>query len=58
MHSTTIDAAKIAKKAKVQQLLIGHFSARYKDVDNLLQECKEVFENSILLEEGDKIKLR
>jgi ribonuclease Z len=58
MHSTTVDAARIAKKAKVQQLLIGHFSARYKDVDSLLQECKEVFENSILLEEGEKLKLR
>ena len=30
-HSTTIDAAKIAKKANVKKLLIGHYSKRYKD---------------------------
>jgi len=58
MHSTTVDAARIAKKAKVEQLLIGHFSARYKELDSLLQECKEVFPNTILLEEGEKLKRR
>lgn len=58
MHSTTVDAAKIAAKAKVGQLLIGHFSARYKEVNTLLQECKEIFPNTILLEEGDKLKRR
>ena len=56
-HSTTIDAATIAKKAKVEKLIIGHFSARYKDLEPLLEESKEVFENTVLAEEGIKYEV-
>jgi len=51
-HCTTIDAATIAKKANVKQLMIGHYSARYDDLQPLLDEAKTVFENTILAEEG------
>jgi len=51
-HSTTIQAASIAKKAQVNKLLIGHFSARYKDLNPLLEESKSVFEETELAEEG------
>jgi len=51
-HSTTIQAATIAKKAKVKQLIIGHFSARYKDLEPLLLEAKSVFKDTVLAEEG------
>lgn len=45
-HSTTVEAADIAKKAGVGKLLIGHFSSRYKNVDILEQEAREVFPNT------------
>lgn len=48
LHSTTVDAATIAKKSEVKQLLIGHFSSRYKDLEPLLAEAKSVFPNTRL----------
>lgn len=53
-HSTALQAATIAKKANVKQLIIGHFSARYKNPDLLLKEAKSVFENTLPAEEGKK----
>lgn len=51
-HSTALDAATIAEKAKVKRLAIGHFSSRYKDLSVLLAEAKAKFENVLLAEEG------
>ena len=51
-HSTTVDAANIAKKANVKKLIVGHYSARYKNLNPLLDEVKEIFENSFLAEDG------
>jgi glutamyl/glutaminyl-tRNA synthetase len=45
-HSTAEQAATIAKKANAGKLLIGHFSARYKDLTSLIAEAKLVFENT------------
>jgi len=56
-HSTTIQAATIAKKANVKKLLIGHFSARYNDLEPLLQETKSVFENTVLAEDGKQYEV-
>ena len=42
-HSTSLQAASIARKANVKKLIIGHFSARYKDVTPLIKEAREVF---------------
>ena len=52
MHSTAKQAAEIARKAHTGKLIIGHFSARYKNIDNLLSEAKEIFENTIPAEDG------
>jgi len=52
MHCTAKDAANIALKAEVNKLLIGHFSARYRELEPLLHEAKEVFSNTYLAEEG------
>lgn len=52
-HSTTIQAATIAKEASVKKLLIGHFSSKYTDLQILLDECKEIFENTALSIEGE-----
>jgi ribonuclease Z len=51
-HSTAQNAATIALKAKVTKLLVGHFSARYKDVTPILDEARTVFKNTELAVEG------
>lgn len=53
-HSTSIEAAMIAGKANVDRLLIGHFSARYKDLTPLLDEARSVFRKTELALEGRK----
>ena len=52
MHSTALEAAKIAKLAQVKKLIIGHYSSRYKDLSLFKKEAKTVFENVVLGEEG------
>ena len=52
LHSTSENAARVAKEANVGSLLLGHFSNRYKDLSFLLNEAKEVFKNSELSQEG------
>ena len=51
-HCTSEDAAKIALKCKAKQLMLGHYSARYDDLNPLLEEAKRIFKNTILSEEG------
>ncbi len=56
-HSTALQAARLAKLAKVKKLLIGHFSARYQDVRPLLAEARAHFKASFLAEEGAVLAL-
>lgn len=51
-HSTTHQAATIAKLGDVKKLIIGHFSSKYETVDDFLKEAKEVFENTEMGLEG------
>ena len=51
-HSTTKQAGRIAKKAGVKKLLIGHFSSKYELLDEFLSETREVFPNTDLALEG------
>lgn len=51
-HSTTIQAADIAKRAGVKKLLIGHFSSKYESLDEFLSETTAVFPNTELALEG------
>lgn len=44
-HSTSHDAATIAKYSNSKQLILTHISPRYNDTEDLLKEAKEVFEN-------------
>ena len=55
LHSTTADAAILAKKGKVKRLLIGHFSSRYDDFNEFAKEVRTIFENVIISDEGKKI---
>ena len=52
LHSTTIDAGNMAKMANAKKLIIGHFTARYNNVNTFLEETKTVFENTELATEG------
>ena len=56
-HSTAKQAAEIARKANVKQLVLGHFSARYKEPDLFLKEAKSLFPNTILADDGMTIKI-
>jgi ribonuclease Z len=51
-HSTTQQAAGIAKAASAQRLLIGHFSSKYDKLDMFEQEAREVFPATDLALEG------
>jgi len=45
-HLTAKQTAKYAKEAKVQQLVITHFSQRYKDIKPLVKEAQGIFKNT------------
>lgn len=51
-HSTAKQAALIAKKGEVKQLILGHYSTRYKSLEPFRAEAQEVFENTQLAEDG------
>ncbi|MBI5858501.1 MAG: ribonuclease Z [Sphingobacteriales bacterium] len=51
-HSTSKQAALIAKKAGVKKLLIGHFSSKYDTLEEFEKEAREVFPNTELALEG------
>lgn len=51
-HSTAAQAAQVALDAEVEQLIIGHFSARYEDENILLDEAMKIFPHTILAREN------
>lgn len=51
-HSTAAQAATMALKANVGKLLLGHFSARYRELAPILAEAQNIFAHSELAEEG------
>lgn len=50
-HSTAKQAATVALNAGVKRLVLGHFSARYDNEDNILREATSVFPNTSLADE-------
>ena len=56
-HSTAKDAAKIARDAKVDKLIIGHFSSRYENLDLFVNEVKQIFQNVELAFDGKDIDI-
>lgn len=56
-HATAEQAAIIASKAKVKQLILGHYSGRYKSKAPFLAEAKVHFKNSVLAEEGNTYEI-
>lgn len=51
-HTTAQQAAEIALNTSAKKLLIGHFSARYKTLNELLDEAQAIFPNTELAIEG------
>jgi len=57
-HSTTRQAAETARDAGVGQLVLTHFSARYSDVEPLLEEAKLIFPNTLAAKQLELIPIR
>ncbi len=51
-HSTASQAALIAKTINANRLIIGHFSSRYKSVENHLKQAKKTFPNTFEAKDG------
>lgn len=51
-HSTAKQAATIALKAKVKQLILGHYSTRYGGIDQFKSEASTIFKEVYLAEDG------
>jgi|TARA_Y100000385_G_scaffold280409_1_gene331534 ribonuclease Z len=51
-HSTAKQAATIALKAKVKQLILGHYSTRYGGIDQFKSEASTVFKEVYLAQDG------
>lgn len=51
-HSTAIQAAKLARMANAKQLLLGHFSSKYKDLEPFKEEAEPYFPGVIVSVEG------
>ena len=58
-HSTTHQAAEIAKEAKTNKLLLTHISARYlgKAALELENEAKEIFPNTLIMKDFETIEV-
>ena len=51
-HSTASQAAQLAKLADAKQLLLGHFSSKYKDLEPFREEAVGIFPNTLVSIEG------
>ena len=51
-HSTAKQAASIAKQAKANTLVLGHYSTRYNDLNEFKTEAQTIFKNVELAEDG------
>lgn len=58
-HSTTVEAAQIAKKARVKKLILTHISSRYQEEDTmqLLNEARAIFPNTEIAQDLSKFSI-
>jgi ribonuclease Z len=52
LHSTAKEAATIALKANVKQLVLGHYSTRYEGIKRFKEEAENIFPNVLLADDG------
>jgi ribonuclease Z len=57
MHSTAKQAATIASKAQVKNLILGHYSTRYSSIDLFKEEAQTIFPSVQLAEDGKEFSL-
>lgn len=57
MHSTAKQAATIAQKAHVKQLLLGHYSTRYGNIELFREEAMTIFPNVALADDGKEFEI-
>lgn len=57
LHSTAKEAARIALKAKVKQLILGHYSTRYESIALFKEEAETIFPDVLLAEDGKIFEL-
>ena len=53
-HSTASEAGHIAAVAQVKQLILGHFSSRYSDLNEFITQAQNHFQNVHLAEDGKR----
>lgn len=56
-HTTALEAARIARKANVGKLILGHFSNRYGDLSVFTNEAREIFPNTFLPKQLEPVKI-
>ena len=56
-HMTAKQAAQIANKSNVKQLVLIHFSARYKNTQELEEDARDIFDNVICAKDFMKLEL-
>ena len=56
-HSTTLQAAACAKGAGAGKLVIGHYSSRVKDIAALAEECRGIFPETYIVNDGDVFEI-
>ena len=57
MHSTAKQAATIASKAQVKNLILGHYSTRYSSIELFKEEAQTIFPSVHLAEDGKEFSL-
>ncbi len=57
-HSTSVEAARLAKKAQVSNLILTHFSARYENADELVKEARSIHDSVIAAKDLLEIEIR
>lgn len=56
-HSTTLQAASVARDAGVSRLIIGHYSSREKDIALYQAECRTIFPETFAATDGDSFEI-
>jgi ribonuclease Z len=57
-HSTSVEAAELAKKAQVSNLILTHFSARYEDTEEMVKEAKSIHDSVIAAKDLLEIEIK
>lgn len=56
-HSTTLQAAQCALDAGAKKLIVGHYSSRHRDISLFEKECRQIFEQTFCVNDGDTFEV-